>query len=116
MSWYDVCAVDDIRAEDGVVALVGNEQVALLRTADGAVYAVDQRDPFSGAYVMARGIVGSRGEAPTLATPMYKQVFDLRTGTCLDTAGAEERHLRVWPTRVEAGRVLVRTPALEEAS
>ncbi len=59
-------------------------QVALFRTYDGAVYALDNQDPFSGANVLSRGIVGSRGDVPTVASPMYKQVFDLRTGACLD--------------------------------
>lgn len=108
MSWSDICALEAITPEDGVVALVGSEQVAVLRTADDEVFAVDQRDPFSGAYVMARGIVGSRGGTPTLATPMYKQVFDLRTGACLDAVGADPQPIRVWPTKVEHGRVLVR--------
>jgi nitrite reductase (NADH) small subunit len=34
--------------------------------------------------VLSRGIVGCRGGVPTVASPMFKQVFDLRTGRCLD--------------------------------
>lgn len=48
------------------------------------VFALDNLDPFSGAMVLSRGIVGSRADQPTVASPMYKQVFDLRTGQCLD--------------------------------
>ena len=44
------------------------------------VFAIGNQDPFSGANVMSRGIVGSRGDVPTVASPMFKQVFDLRTG------------------------------------
>ena len=54
--------------------------------------------------MLARGIVGTRGGTPTLASPMYKQVFDLRTGRCLDH---EDVCLQVYPARVEAGRVLL---------
>lgn len=79
-----VCRYDDLEPERGVAALVGGVQVAVFRLHDGSVAAVDHRDPFSGANVMARGIVGSRGDRSTVASPMYKQVFDLRTGECLD--------------------------------
>jgi nitrite reductase (NADH) small subunit len=79
-----VCRYDDLEPERGVAAMVGEVQVALFRLDDGRVVAVDHRDPFCGANVMARGLVGSRGAVPTVASPMYKQVFDLLTGRCLD--------------------------------
>ena len=79
-----VCRYDALLPERGVAALVGEVQIALFRTHDGRVFAVGNHDPFSGANVMSRGIVGSRGDVPTVASPMFKQVFDLRTGECLD--------------------------------
>jgi nitrite reductase (NADH) small subunit len=82
--WYDICSFDDLMAERGACAMVEGVQVAVFRTFDGDLYAVSNLDPFSGAYVMSRGIVGTRGGAPTVASPMLKQVFDLRTGCCLD--------------------------------
>jgi nitrite reductase (NADH) small subunit len=39
---------------------------------------------------------------------MYKQVFDLRTGTCLDPVGCEPVHLATHPVVVRDGLVLVR--------
>ena len=103
-AWVDVCRYDALPPERGVAVLVANEQVALFRLADGSLAAVSNYDPFSCAYVLARGIVGTRGGTPTLASPMYKQVFDLRTGRCLDH---EDVCLQVYPARVEAGRVLL---------
>lgn len=79
-----VCRLADLVPERGIAALLEDRQIALFRTYDGEVYAIGNRDPFSGANVLSRGIVGSRGEVPTVASPMYKQVFDLRTGRCLD--------------------------------
>jgi nitrite reductase (NADH) small subunit len=79
-----VCHYDDLEPERGVAALVDDVQVALFRLHSGLVLAVDHHDPFCGANVIARGIVGSRGEIPTVASPMFKQVFDLTTGVCLD--------------------------------
>jgi nitrite reductase (NADH) small subunit len=102
--WEAVCGYDQLTPGRGVAALVGGEQVAVFRDGSGAVYAVGNRDPYSGAYVLARGIVGSRGEVPTVASPMYKQVFDLRTGRCLDD---ESVALPVYEVRVCAGEVQV---------
>lgn len=82
--WTVVCPYAELLPERGVAALLGNRQVAVFRTHDGSLYAIDNRDPFSGAYVLSRGIVGSRGDVPTVASPLHKQVFDLSTGRCLD--------------------------------
>lgn len=83
-TWTPVCTIDRLWVDRGAAALVDGEQVAIFRLADGQVLAVGHRDPFTGANVIARGMVGSRGEVPTVASPLHKQVFDLRTGACLD--------------------------------
>ncbi|WP_328299131.1 nitrite reductase large subunit NirB [Streptomyces sp. NBC_00435] len=59
-------------------------EAAVFKDRAGEVYAVGNRDPFSGADVIANGIMGSRHGVPVVASPMHKQVFDLRTGVCLD--------------------------------
>lgn len=105
-----VCALADLEVERGSAALVHGDQVALFLLHDGGVHAVDHLDPFSGAYVIARGIVGTRGDTPTVASPMYKQVFDLRTGACLDPVGSEPADLRTWPVHVLDGAVWVEAP------
>lgn len=106
--WTRVCRVDDLLVERGAAALIGDRQIALFRTFDGRLYATDQIDPFSQAAVMSRGIVGDRQGAPTVASPMYKQVFDLRTGACLDTQGKAPQSLAVYPVAVDDGIVLVK--------
>ena len=88
-------------------AVAAGVQVALDRAHDGTVYAVQQHDPHSGANVMSRGLLWSRGEVPIVVSPMYKQVYDLRTGACLDSIGMEPVALRTWPVRVVDGEVLV---------
>jgi nitrite reductase (NADH) small subunit len=82
--WHDICSYADLMPERGACAMVEGVQVAIFRTFDGDLYALSNLDPFSGAYVISRGILGTRGGAPTVASPMFKQVFDLRTGSCLD--------------------------------
>lgn len=117
--WVAVCGLDDLAPERGAAALLDGVQVALVRLLGDEVLAVQQHDPFSDAHVLARGIVGSRlvdgVDVPTIASPMYKQVFDLRTGRCLDRAGKEPvlglaADLRTWPVRVSDGTVLVGPP------
>ncbi|HVT70900.1 MAG TPA: nitrite reductase small subunit NirD [Trebonia sp.] len=106
MTWTVVCHRDDLQPERGAAALVGGAQVALFRTFDGALYAIGNQDPFTGAFVLSRGIVGTRGGIPTVASPLHKQVFDLRTGVCLDD---ETVCVPVFPVRERDGRVEVKT-------
>ena len=106
--WVRVCALDDLEVERGRAALLGEDQIALFLTHGGRVFAVSNLDPYSGAHVMSRGIVGTRQDAPTVASPMYKQVFDLRTGLCLDTQGKEPKGLAIWPVAVSEGDVHVK--------
>ncbi|MFC6160568.1 nitrite reductase small subunit NirD [Kribbella jiaozuonensis] len=101
-----VCEYDVLLPERGVAALLGEVQIALFRTHDGEVFALGNQDPFSGANVISRGIVGSRGNVPTVASPMFKQVFDLRTGACLDDP---EVSLPVYAVQVVDGQVVVST-------
>ena len=111
--WVRVCALADLEIERGRAALLGGTQIALflLRGPDGTggrVHAVSNLDPYSRAHVISRGIVGTRQGVPTVASPMYKQVFDLRTGACLDTQGKDAKSLQVWPVSVSGDDVLVR--------
>jgi nitrite reductase (NADH) small subunit len=104
-NWIDICALDDITPDTGVAALVAHRQVAIVRVGPGqAVYAVGNFDPFSHAFVIARGIVGDREGVPKIASPIYKQSFDLRTGQCLDDPGVR---LPSYPVRVRDGRIAI---------
>ncbi|WP_371616288.1 nitrite reductase large subunit NirB [Streptomyces sp. NBC_00454] len=78
-------AADSLEPGRGRTAVLPDgTQAAVFKDRDGEVYAVGNRDPFSGADVIANGIMGSRDGVPVVASPMHKQVFDLRTGICLD--------------------------------
>jgi nitrite reductase (NADH) small subunit len=106
--WVDVCDVDDLVPDRGACALVGPYQVAVFRVAPhGELYALSNFDPFSGSYVLSRGIVGSKGDALKVASPVYKQSFDLRTGQCLDDPSVA---VMTFPVREVDGRVLVGMP------
>jgi nitrite reductase (NADH) small subunit len=99
MTFVAVCTVRQLVPERGVAVLVGDRQVALFLVRGGTgwfVHAVGHRDPFSGANVMARGLVGSIGDRDTVTSPMYKQVFDLVTGECLTDPSVRLPVHRTW--------------------
>ena len=104
-AFASVCEFEQLQPERGVAALLDGHQVAIFRTFDGMLHAVDTRDPFTGQNVLSRGIVGSRGGAPTVASPLLKQVFDLATGVCVSD---ESVRIAVHDVRVREGVVEVR--------
>ncbi len=81
--WVAVCRLEDLVVERGVAVLVHGRGIAVFRTHDDEVRAVTNRDPFSRAGVLARGLVVTRGEVTFVASPMHRQAFDLATGICL---------------------------------
>jgi nitrite reductase (NADH) small subunit len=104
MQWIAVCRYDELIPERGVAALVGATPVAVFRTHQGVLYALSNVDPFSRASVLSRGIVGDREGRATVASPIYKQVFELATGVCLDDPGVS---VPTFPIRVVDGVVEV---------
>jgi nitrite reductase (NADH) small subunit len=84
-TWTPVCVLRDLTPDRGVAALIDGDAVAIFRLGDDdEICAIGNIDPFSGASVLSRGIVGSRGDTVTVASPVYKQRFDLRTGRCIE--------------------------------
>jgi nitrite reductase (NADH) small subunit len=103
--WTTICQLDKILPNTGICALVNGKQVAVFRVGEGTdVYAIDNYDPFSKAYVLSRGIVGDRNGVPKVASPIYKQNFSLLTGECLDDPTVK---LSIFIVRVIDGQVQV---------
>jgi nitrite reductase (NADH) small subunit len=91
-----VCRYTDLQPDRGVAAILPDgEQVAVFLLTDGSLHAVTNIDPFSSAGVLSRGIVGDRAGTPVVVSPVYKQAFDLRTGTCLDDPSVAVRVFQV---------------------
>lgn len=82
--WARVVPVEGLVAGLGVAVLVRGRQVAVVRDHAGDVHALDNRDPFTGANVLSRGLVEEVDGVATLASPLRKQRFVLATGACLD--------------------------------
>jgi nitrite reductase (NADH) small subunit len=104
LEWTPVCPYSRLEPERGIAALVGGVQVAVFRLFDGQLFAIGNHDPIAGAYVLSRGIVGTRGDTPTVASPLFKQAYDLRTGECLDQPGVR---VPTYPVRCHDGLVQV---------
>ena len=105
--WTAVCRYDDLIPERGIAALVDGIAVAVFRTHDGALHALSNVDPFSNASVLSRGIVGDRRGRATVASPIYKQVFELASGICLDDPAVS---VQTYPVRLVNGIVEVGSP------
>jgi len=103
-AYTQICALDFIPDHGGVCALVEGLQVAVFRLGD-KVYAVDNYDPFSDAYVLSRGIVGDLKGELCIASPVYKQHFSLTTGQCLED---ENVQIKAWETDVVDGVIYVK--------
>ncbi|MEV6835435.1 nitrite reductase small subunit NirD [Streptomyces sp. NPDC051133] len=84
-SWFTVCDLSLLTPGRGVAALLPDgRQVALFRDRADRLYAIDNRDPFTGAAVLSRGLTGTHEGRPFVASPLLKQRFDLDSGECLD--------------------------------
>ncbi|SDS73627.1 nitrite reductase (NADH) small subunit [Halopseudomonas xinjiangensis] len=99
--WKALCKRADLVANSGVVAWLEGRQVALFylpATEDGEqVFAIENRDPKSGANVIGRGLVGQVQGDLVVASPLYKQHFRLEDGSCVEYP---EQSLQVWPARI----------------
>ncbi len=111
----NVCAVSDIVVNSGRAALVNGAQIALfrLKTSEGEkFFALDNFCPFAQANVLSRGIVGSLKGKLVVASPVYKQHFDLETGVCLED---EAISVSTYQVIVEGGQIAIGKKAREAA-
>lgn len=105
MAWTDICAVEDLVENSGICALLNEQQVAVFLLdvlGEPQIYAIGNYDPLGKANVLSRGMVGSIGEQIVVASPLYKQHFDLMTGQCLEQP---EVVIPVYGVKLQQGRV-----------
>ncbi len=103
--WIDVCSIDDLQPDSGVCALVNGQQVAIFyMPKESAVYALNNYDPLGNANVLSRGLIGDIAGQPVVASPLYKQHFNLQTGICLED---ENVVIPAYDIRINKGRVEV---------
>ncbi len=93
-----LCRLKHVPTGRGATYRVAGEAVALFRSGD-RVFAVEDWNPYTG-----RGIAGGRvslvGRSPVVVSPLYRLVFDLRTGACLNALGMPQQRLRTFAVEV----------------
>lgn len=102
-----ICQHEDLIPNSGICALVNGQQVAIfyLPEEEPQVYAIGNWDPIGKANVLSRGIVGDVQGRIVVASPLYKQHFDLTTGECLEN---EDTPVPVFPVELIDGQVILR--------
>lgn len=97
--FVDIGSLDDIPAQGARVVRTAEGCVAVFRTADDRVFALQDRCPHKGG-PLSEGIV----HGTSVTCPLHNWVFDLNTGTA---QGADEGAVATYPVRVEARRILI---------
>ncbi|MGF1756853.1 nitrite reductase small subunit NirD [Photobacterium sagamiensis] len=102
-NWKTICKHSDLISGTGLCALLDEEQVAIFFCGrSNALYALSNYDPIGDANVLSRGIMGSVNGDAVVASPLYKQHFNLETGECLEEP---EHQLKTYPVRLQDGVV-----------
>lgn len=99
MTWIDIGALEDIPAQGARVVKTAQGCVAVFRTADDRVFALNDRCPHKGG-PLSEGIV----HGTSVTCPLHAWVFSLETGLA---TGADEGVVASYPVRVEGGRILL---------
>lgn len=102
--FVDIAALEDIPRQGARVVRTAQGCIAVFRTDDDRVFALEDRCPHKGG-PLSEGIV--HGDRVTC--PLHNWVFDMATG---QAQGADEGAVRSFPIRVERGRVLINATVL----
>ena len=97
--WIEICRLDDIPSQGARVIRATLGCVALFRTADDRVFALEDRCPHKGG-PLSQGIV----HGASVTCPLHNWVISLETGLA---QGADEGAVRTIPLKVEDGRILI---------
>ena len=102
--WLKLCNKSYLVPNTGVAALYQDQQIAIFYIPEykDEVFAIGNQDPFSGANILARGLIGDIKGEPMVASPLYKQHFSLNTGSCFEDSNIQ---VPVWPVRLKGENV-----------
>jgi len=108
VQWHYVCETNDLVTNSGVCALVDSQQVAIFSlkiNGETQVFAISNYDPIGKANVLYRGLLGSIGGAPVVASPLYKEHYFLETGLCKEH---DDVSVTAYAVKVEGEKVFRR--------
>lgn len=103
MNWIAIGHIDDIPPRGARCLKTPEGRIAVFRTAEGDVFAMEDRCPHK-AGPLSEGIVHGRA----VTCPLHNWVISLETGAAL---GADEGSVRTFPIRNEGGALSI---ALED--
>lgn len=102
--WIEIGALEDIPRQGARVVKTGEGCIAVFRTAEDAVFALDDRCPHKGG-PLSQGIVHGN----SVTCPLHNWVISLETGMA---QGADEGQTAATPAKVENGRIFLARAAL----
>lgn len=105
--WVEVCDIEAIPVRGARVVKTPSGCVALFRTVDGGVFALDDKCPHKGG-PLSQGIVHGR----SVSCPLHNWVISLESGAA---EGPDEGRALTHEARVVEGKVRLRLPADEAA-
>jgi nitrite reductase (NADH) small subunit len=110
MNWAEICSLDDIPRRGCRVVQAPRGQIAVFRTVQDEVFALENRCPHKGG-PLSEGIVHGR----LVTCPLHNWVIGLEDG---EAVGADKGCARRFPVRLEDGRVFLNVgfSAKEEGS
>lgn len=96
--WTTICKQNELSANAGTCAQFNQQQVAIFfcKRSD-RLYAVENFDPIGQANVISRGMMGTVEGKSYVASPLFKQRFDLVTGACFESP---EHSLKTYAVRI----------------
>ena len=107
--WLTVCPIKQLHDSVGVCAKIHQQQVAIFHSLRAKkLFAIHNFDPFCRANVLSRGLIGTLQGQWVIASPMYKQHFNLETGQCLEDPNI---WIPVYEVREHEGQIEVRSPS-----
>ena len=103
--WIDIGAVADIPMRGARVVKSAAGCIAVFRTSEEEVFAIDDRCPHKQG-PLSQGIVHDKG----VTSPLHNWVISLESG---EAQGADEGAVKTYVVKIEKGRLLIDGAALE---
>jgi len=105
MRWVRIGSLDDIPRRGARCVASPRGRIAVFRTAEDLVFALDDRCPHKGG-PLSQGIV----HGTSVTCPLHNWVISLATGKAL---GADDGEVRTIPLKVEGGEIFIALDAAQ---
>ncbi len=106
MNWVNICEEAALPSFGGIAAWFENRAIAIFNLGERGLFALDNTDPATGVSVLSRGLICDLEGDIFVASPLHKQHYNLRNGTCIED---ESLHVDVYQIKSEGGKILVKS-------